>query len=181
MQIWILLLNVFLFSMGTSPVALQPPKARTNSRASSCDDSCHAFRTILDARPLLFRPIRGAQIGENRWQAKVVVPALRSGVCEVAEMPAPVQGMDRWGTYFCQLPRAPRDSAIRQFQSVLVSLQAALPKEWHTELFQNDDEKTPIFRAGRSSDELYLVFGYISDARGYSLTFQASSMPIPTD
>jgi len=129
----------------------------------------------------MFRSIRGAQTAENRWQAKVIVPALSSGVCEVAELPAPVQGMEHWGTYFCQLPRATRDSAIQQFQPALASLQSALPKEWHTELFENDDEKTPIFRAGPSSNELYLVLGYISDDRGYSLTFQASSMPIPTD
>jgi len=130
---------------------------------------------------VLFRSIRGPQIAENRWQANIVVPALRDGVCEVAEMPAPVQGMDSFGTYFCQLPRSDHDSAVKRFQPVLVSLQAALSKAWYTEMLQNDDEKTPIFRAGPSSDELYVILGYISDDRGYSLTFQASSMPIPTD
>jgi hypothetical protein len=181
MRIRIFLLNVVLFSMGTSLAVPQSSRPHAKSRTHSCDGSCVAFRTVLDARPQLFRSIRGAQISENRWQAKLVVPALSSGVCVVAELPPPVQGTDRWGTYFCQLPRAARDSAIKQFQSVLVSLQAALPKEWHTELFENDDEKTPIFRAGPSSDELYLVLSCISDDRGYSLTFQASSMPIPTD
>jgi|SRR5713226_1918176 len=171
MRIRIYLLNVLLFSMGTSLAVPQSSRPRAKSRAYSCDDSCLAFRAVLHARPQLFRSIRGAQFAENRWQAKVVVPALSSGVCEVAELPAPVQGMERWGTYFCQSPRAARDSAINQFQSVLVSLHAALPKEWHTELFENDDEKTPIFRAGPSSDELYVFLGYISDDRGYSLTF----------
>jgi hypothetical protein len=181
MRIRIILLNVFIFSMGTSLAVPQSSRPRTKPRAPSCDDSCLAFRTVLNARPQLFRSIRGAQIAENRWRAKVVVAALSSGVCEVAELPAPVEGMDHWGTYFCQLPRAAHDLAVKQFHSVLVSLQAALPKEWHTELFENDDEKTPIFRAGPSSDELYVFLGCISDDRGYSLTFQASSMPIPTD
>jgi hypothetical protein len=135
----------------------------------------------MDARPQLFRSLRGTQIGENRWQPKVVVPAFRSGFCTVAELPAPVQGMERWGAYFCQMPRAAHDSAIKEFQPVLVSLQAALPKEWHTELFEDKDEKTPIFRAGPSPDELYVFLSYISEDSGYSLTFQASSMPIPTD
>lgn len=172
---------VLLFPMGTSLAVPQSSRPHAKSRTHSCDGSCVAFRTVLDARPRLFRSIRGAQIAENRWQTKLVVPSFRSGVCEVAELVAPVKGMDRWGTYFCQLPRAARDSAIKQFQSVLVSLQPALPKEWHKELFENDDETTPIFRAGPSSDELYLVLSCISDDRGYSLTFQASSMPIPTD
>lgn len=177
----IFVLNVLLFSMGTSLAAPQSSRPRAKSRVSSCDDSCLAFRMVLDARPQLFRSVRGTEINENLWRAKVVVPAFGSGVCQVAELPAPAQGMERWGTYFCQMPRGARDSAIKQFQSVLASLQVALPKEWHTELFENDDEKTPIFRAGPSSDELYLVLSYISDDRGYSLTFQASSMPIPTD
>jgi len=181
MGIRILMLNVLLFSMGTSLAVPQSSRPRAKPGTHSCDGSCLAFRTVLDARPQLFRSIRGAQIAENRWEAKLVVPALSSGVCEVAELAAPVQGMDRLGTYFCQLPRATRDTVIKQFQSVLVSLQAALPKEWHPELFENDDEKTPIFRAGPSSDELYLVLSCISDDRGYSLTFEASSMPIPTD
>ena len=181
MRIRFFTLTVLLFSMGTPLVVPQSSRPRAEPRADSCDDSCRAFHTVLHARSQLFRSIRGAQIGENRWQAKVIVPALSSGVCEVAELSAPAQGMERWGTYFCQLPRAARDSAVKQFPPVLVSLQVALPKEWHTELFENDDEKTPIFRAGPSSDELYLVLAYISDDRGYSLTFQASSMSIPTD
>ena len=175
------MVNVLLFSMATSLAVPQSPRPRAKSRTYSCDGSCLAFRTVLDARPQLFRSLRGTDINENLWRAKVVVPAFGSGVCQVAELPAPVEGMARWGTYFCQLPRTTRDSAIKQFRPVLVSLQAALPKEWHTELFEIDDEKTPIFRAVPSSDELYLVLSCISDDRGYSLTFQASSMPIPTD
>jgi hypothetical protein len=64
---------------------------------------------------------------------------------------------------------------------VLPSLKASLPKGWHTERFENSDEKTQIFRAGPSSHELYLVLACHSDDRGYSLMFQASSIPIPTD
>ena len=181
----IFLLTVLSFAMST-PVVPQSSRPCAKSRVDGCDDSCRAFHTVLDARSQLFRSIRGAKIdenetGEKRWQAKVIVAAFSRGVCEVAELPAPVQGMERYGGYSCQLPRAARDSAIKQFRPVLVSLQTALPKQWHTELFENDDEKTPIFRAGPSSDELYVFLGYVSDDRGYSLTFQASSMPIPTD
>jgi hypothetical protein len=161
--------------------AHQSPTLATKPRNTACDDSCQAFRKVLNARAQQFRAVRGAQLEQKRWQAKVIIPALRAGFSEVAEEPAPVHGMQRWGTYYCQLPRVARESANREFDAVLPSLKASLPKQWHTEQGENYDEKTQIFRAGPSADELYVVLACVSDNRGHALRFQATSMPIPTD
>jgi hypothetical protein len=181
MQAQIFLSKILFVTLGLAIATQESSKLASVPRSTVCDDSCQSFRKVLKARAQQFRTLRGAQTERNRWQAKVIIPALSAGVCEVAEEAALMQGMERWGTYYCQLPRAARESANREFNSVLPSLKASLPKEWHTELFENSDEKTQIFRAGPSSDELYLVLACHSDDRGYSLTFQASSIPIPID
>jgi hypothetical protein len=170
-----------IFAGSSLAILAQESPTLPNKQDTSCDDSCKSFREVLDARARQFRTLRGAQIEENRWQAKVIIPALSAGVCEVAELAPPAQGMKRWGTYYCQLPPSARETANREFASVLPSLKASLPKEWHTEQFENDDEKTQIFRAGPSADELYVLLACVSDDHGNSLMFQASSMPIPTD
>lgn len=155
--------------------------AKLPARRPKCDASCQAFRKVMASREDLFRPMRGEQMEEKRWKARLIVPSFETGVCAVAEMPAPVPGMQQWGTYYCKLPQTDHAGANREFESILPSLKAALPKGWHTELLENQDEGTPIFRAGPTTNVLYVLLGSTSDDRGYVLTFQASSMPIPTD
>ena len=172
--------RILLMMVGLAIAFQESPKPAKKQHGAECDASCQAFREVLEARSQQFRPLRGAQIEQNRWQAKIVIPALSAGVCGVAEMPAPVPGMEPWGTYYCILPRAAREAANREFDSVLSPLKAALPKDWHTELLETD-EKTRTFRAGPSSEELYVVLGLPSDNNGYMLMFQVSSIRIPTD